>query len=49
MKWSKKYIYPPVKTKNTSGVRTYDVNGASLLSVTTILKMTESEEKRILE
>tara|TARA_Y100000996_G_scaffold396215_1_gene362097 strand:- start:14 stop:739 length:726 start_codon:yes stop_codon:yes gene_type:complete len=46
MKWSKKYIYPLVKTNNTSGIRTYDVNGASLPSVTTILKMTESEKKK---
>ena len=46
MKWSKKYIYPPVKTNNSSGVRTYSVNGVSLPSVTTILKMTESEEKK---
>ena len=46
MKWSKKYIYPPVKTNNSSGVRTYSVNGVNLPSVTTILKMTESEEKK---
>ena len=46
MKWSKKYIYPSVKTNNSSGVRTYSVNGVNLPSVTTILKMTESEEKK---
>ena len=46
MKWSKKYIYPPVKTNNSSGVRTYSVNGVNLPSVTTILKMTESDEKK---
>ena len=46
MKWSKKYIYPPVKTNNSSGVRTYSVNGVNLPSVTTILQATQTEEKR---
>ena len=44
--WNKLYHYPPSTRSTTDGLRTYDVGNEKLPSVTTILKATESEEKR---
>ena len=46
MKWNKQFKYPTSKRINQSGNRCYEVNGQKLPSVTTILKGTESEEKK---
>ena len=46
MKWNKLYDYPKTVRSSVDGVRKYDVNDEKLPSVTTILKATESEDKR---
>ena len=46
MKWNKLYNYPKTIRSSVDGVRKYDVNDEKLPSVTTILKATESEDKR---
>jgi len=40
------YHYPPSTRSTTDGIRTYDVGKEKLPSVTTILKATQSDEKR---
>ena len=46
MKWNHKYIYPKSTRTIFRGSRHYSVNNENLPSVTTILKATESEEKK---
>ena len=46
MKWNKIYNYPKTVRSSVDGVRKYDVNDEKLPSVTTILKATESEDKK---
>ena len=46
MKWNKLYNYPKTVRFSVDGVRKYDVNDEKLPSVTTILKATESEDKK---
>jgi hypothetical protein len=46
MKWNKLYNYPKTIRSSVDGVRKYDINDEKLPSVTTILKATESEDKR---
>jgi len=46
MNWNKLYHYPPCTRSTTDGLRTYAVGKEKLPSVTTILKATESEEKK---
>ena len=46
MKWNNKYNYPKSTSSIIHGSRHYAVNQESLPSVTTILKATESEEKK---
>jgi len=46
MKWNKLYNYPKTVRSSIDGVRKYDVNDEKLPSVTTILKATESEDKK---
>ena len=46
MHWNNKYIYPKSTRSIIDGSRHYSVNEERLPSVTTILKATESEEKR---
>ena len=46
MKWNKIYNYPPCTRSTTDGLRLYDIGKERLPSVTTILKATESEEKK---
>ena len=46
MKWNKLYNYPKTVRSSVDGVRKYDVNNEKLPSVTTILKATESEDKK---
>ena len=46
MKWNKLYHYPPSTRSTTDGIRTYAVGKEKLPSVTTILKATQSDEKR---
>ena len=46
MKWNKLYNYPKTIRSSVDGVRKYDVNDEKLPSVTTILKATESEDKK---
>jgi len=46
MKWNKLYNYPKTVRSSVDGVRKYDVNDEKLTSVTTILKATESEDKK---
>ena len=46
MKWNKLYNYPKTVRSSVDGVRKYDVNDEKLPSVTTILKATESEDKK---
>ena len=46
MQWNNKYIYPKSTRSIVQGSRHYSVNQESLPSVTTILKATESEEKK---
>tara|TARA_B100001996_G_scaffold128187_1_gene97268 strand:- start:385 stop:1065 length:681 start_codon:yes stop_codon:yes gene_type:complete len=46
MKWNKQFKYPTSKRINQSGSRWYEISGKKLPSVTTVLKGTESEEKR---
>ena len=46
MQWNKKYIYPKSTRSIVDGSRHYSVNEERLPSVTTILKATESEEKK---
>ena len=46
MHWNNKYVYPKSTRSIIQGSRHYSVNQESLPSVTTILKATESEEKK---
>ena len=46
MHWNNKYIYPKSTRSIFQGSRHYSVNQENLPSVTTILKATESEEKK---
>ena len=46
MKWNNKYNYPKSTRSIIHGSRHYAVNQESLPSVTTVLKATESEEKK---
>ncbi len=46
MKWNKLYNYPKTIRSSVDGVRKYDINDEKLPSVTTILKATESEDKK---
>ena len=46
MEWNNKYIYPKSTRSLLNGSRHYSVNEENLPSVTTILKATESEEKK---
>ena len=46
MIWNSKFIYPKSTKSIISGSRHYSVNKENLPSVTTILKATESEEKK---
>jgi len=46
MQWNNKYIYPKSTRSIFQGSRHYSVNEENLPSVTTILKATESEEKK---
>ena len=46
MQWNNKYIYPKSTRSIFQGSRHYSVNQENLPSVTTILKATESEEKK---
>ena len=46
MKWNKLYHYPPSTRSTTDGIRTYAVGKEKLPSVTTILKATQSDDKR---
>jgi CRISPR/Cas system-associated exonuclease Cas4 (RecB family) len=46
MKWNRLYHYPPSTRSTTDGIRTYAVGKEKLPSVTSILKATQSDEKR---
>ena len=46
MKLNTRFNYPKSQSSIVSGSRIYDINGEKLPSVTTILKATESEEKK---
>ena len=46
MQWNNKFIYPKSTRSIIQGSRHYAVNQENLPSVTTILKATESEEKK---
>ena len=46
MKLNTRFNYPKSQSSIVSGSRMYDINGEKLPSVTTILKATESEEKK---
>ena len=46
MKWNKLYHYQPSTRSTTDGIRTYNVGKEKLPSVTSILKATQSDEKR---
>ena len=46
MQWNNKFIYPKSTRSILYGSRHYEVNQENLPSVTTILKATESEEKK---
>ena len=46
MHWNNKFVYPKSTRSIIQGSRHYSVNQESLPSVTTILKATESEEKK---
>ena len=46
MQWNNKFIYPKSTRSIVQGSRHYSVNDELLPSVTTILKATESEEKK---
>ena len=48
MQWNNKFIYPKSSRSIVQGSRHYSVNDELLPSVTTILKATESEEKKII-
>ena len=48
MEWNNKYNYPTSTRSIVDGSRHYSVNEERLPSVTTILKATESEEKKLL-
>ena len=47
MEWNNKYVYPKSTRSISRGLRHYSVNNENLPSVTTILKATESEQKKI--
>ena len=46
MKWNKLYNYPKTIRSSVDGVRKYSIGQEKLPSVTTILKATESEDKK---
>ena len=46
MQWNNKFIYPKSTRSIVQGSRHYSVNEENLPSVTTILKATESQEKK---
>jgi len=46
VKWNRLYHYPPSTRSTTDGIRTYAVGKEKLPSVTSILKATQSDEKR---
>ena len=46
MQWNNKFIYPKSTRSIVQGSRHYSVNEENLPSVTTILKATETEEKK---
>ena len=46
MKWNSKFFYPKSTRSIVNGSRHYSINQEKLPSVTTILKATESEEKK---
>ena len=46
MKWNKLYNYPKTVRSSVDGVRKYSIGNEKLPSVTTILKATESEDKK---
>ena len=46
MQWNNKFVYPKSTRSIVQGSRHYAVNQENLPSVTTILKATESEEKK---
>ena len=46
MKWNRLYHSPPSTRSTTDGIRTYAVGKEKLPSVTSILKATQSDEKR---
>ena len=46
MKWNRLYHYPPSTRSTTDGIRTYNVGKEKLPSATSILKATQSDEKR---
>ena len=46
MEWNNKYNYPKSSRSIVDGSRHYSVNEERLPSVTTILKATQSEEKK---
>ena len=46
MKWNKLYHYPPCVRSTTDGLRPYDIGKEKLPSVTSILKATQTDEKR---
>ena len=46
MRWNTKFSYPKSSRSIINGSRHYSVNHEKLPSVTTILKATESEEKK---
>ena len=46
VKWNKLYHYPPSTRSLTDGIRTYNIGKEKLPSVTSILKATQSDEKR---
>ena len=46
MKWNKLYNYPKTVSSSVEGTRHYDVGNEKLPSVTSILKATETEDKK---
>ena len=46
MKWNKLYEYPASMRSSIEGKRHYEITGEKLPSVTTILSVTQSDEKK---
>ena len=46
MKWNNKFIYPKSTRSSINGSRHYSLDGSNLPSVTSILKVTQSEEDK---